>query len=230
MYFLFCGVSNSMPVAPPAPASLWMLFMSLFLEQGGDHNIPLGLLQEEGWSLWVCWKSVCSMPAGSVCGNQKPKELQEGEEEAWGHAEHFGVLLRVVVNVCTHSLFSSVWMICYFWSLFLTGAEVQGIVSGSWTPEAKDQGYPRQQNWCPPLHLENGPKRRTKYNSYYQETYGSNCVWKIWINIFVSYFALTLTLYNLLFSDKAIQKVQWSCFRFNVHKMVFDWKNNLSVL
>lgn len=133
LYFLFCGVSNSMPVAPPAPASLWMLFMSLFLEQGGDHNIPLGLLQEEGWSLWVCWKSVCSMPAGSVCGNQKPKELQEGEEEAWGHAEHFGVLLRVVVNVCTHSLFSSVWMICYFWSLFLTGAEVQGIVSGSWT-------------------------------------------------------------------------------------------------
>lgn len=141
MYFLFCGVSNSMLVAPPAPTSLWMLFMSLFLGQGGAHNIPLGLLQEEGWSLWVCWKSVCSVPAGSVCGNQRPQELQEGEEEAWGLAEHFGVSLRVVVNVCTHSLFSSVWMICYSWSLFLTGAEVQGIFlrgAGPLRPRTRD--------------------------------------------------------------------------------------------
>lgn len=37
-----------MLVAPPAPTSPLMLFMSVFLEQQRLHSIPLELLQEEG--------------------------------------------------------------------------------------------------------------------------------------------------------------------------------------
>lgn len=182
MCFLFCGVSNSMLVAPPAPASLWMLFMLLFSwAMGSSYNIPSGLLQEEGWGLWICWKSAQCLQAVFLA----TKGLRSSKRVRKKH--------RVTLNVLGFGWgwwwmsALTVYLVLYEWFAisglcFWLEQRGRAYCVGELHPWGQDcrcipeiypkiyprdisqrhSRYPRQQNWCLPFHLEIEPKRRTK--------------------------------------------------------------------
>lgn len=82
MHALSLWSEYSMLVAPPAPTSLLMLFVSVFLEQRRVQGIYFLRASAGGEMKPLDLLKICSVPAGCLCGRQTAHKLQKGAKEA----------------------------------------------------------------------------------------------------------------------------------------------------